>query len=114
MLYIQGLNRDNINFNNFINNYSLKACSAGMSKNKKILNYIYRHETLGHLSYINYFLLSNLLYKSVLDFDILDCAYNFSDHNPVFVRLTLTLGSRVKTSLPTSNISNCGPVHCHL
>ena len=24
------------------------------------------------------------------------------------------LGSRVKTSLPTSNISNCGPVHRHL
>ena len=42
-----------------------------MSQNKNILNYTYRHETLGHLSYIDYFLLSDLLYKYVLDFDIL-------------------------------------------
>ena len=54
---IQRVNQDNINLNlnNFINNYSLKACSAGMSKNKNILNYTYRHETLDHLSYIDYF-----------------------------------------------------------
>ena len=69
----------------FMSDWSLEACSSLLSRKKNVIDYTYKHESLGHTSYIDYFLISSKMMCNVYDFDILDSAINMSDHNPVTI-----------------------------
>ena len=79
-------------FVKFMRDYGLISTHEVIPSN---MNYTYCHESLQHFSYIDYFLIANALKDRLLDFKILDLAYNFSDHNPLFVEIAckLTLGA---------------------
>ena len=71
------------------------------STNKDIVNYTYKHDTLGHFSYIDYFMVSTDLVKDVHNFDIIDNALNLSDHNPISILLSLTVDN-----IPSDTVSS--------
>ena len=83
----KSLERDNVNLFNFIKDNKLVACGAQLTKNKYLIDYTYVHDTLGHYSHIDYILVSEDLFPSVVDYDLFDCAYNLSYHVPCTIRV---------------------------
>ena len=81
--------RSAIYINAFMNNHGLVACNNSVSKNKNALKFTYSHSTLNCSSYIDYFLVSSTLIKSINDFDVIDLALNASDHNPIWLDLEM-------------------------
>lgn len=73
-------------FKYIIIDYNLMCCD---NKVYGLINYTYCHETLNHKSWIDQIFISNSLYNSSVDCDIIDCGENLSDHLPI--RCTLKL-----------------------
>ena len=74
--------------NQFMCKYDLEAVQSHVSSNVNIVNYTYRHKTLGFESYIDYFILNKNLVCNILDFDIIDCGSNLADHNSVILEVS--------------------------
>ena len=81
-----------------MSDWSLEACTSLLSSKKDVINYTYKHDTLGQTSYIDYFLLSSKLFCNICDFDIFDSPspVNMSDHNPVII--SINLGNQYSSS----------------
>ena len=73
--------------NQFMCKYNLEPVKSDLSSYVKIVNYTYRHKTLGFQSYIDYFIINANLNCTVFGFDIIDCGANLSDHNPVMLEV---------------------------
>jgi len=68
----------------FLKENNLIRCDLASTSN---INYTYANEPLNHLSKLDYFVAEGIC---TMDFDILDCDNNFSDHLPIIVRCLLT------------------------
>ena len=69
-----------------INNFMLHnniVLGSKVHSSQDLINYTYCHNTLGHFSYIDYFLVSSDIVYKIQKFDIIDDALNLSDHNPI-------------------------------
>jgi len=94
--------------NKFMRKYNLEAIKSNVSSNVNIVDFTYRHKTLGFQSYIDYFILDKKLICNVLDFNIIDCGSNLSDHNPVILEISrhiLELNNRLNNKTDTPKIS---------
>jgi len=92
--------------NKFLCDYNLEVIRSGVSLNVNICNFTYRHDTQQVQSYIDYFINDKHLMKSVIDFDIIDCGSNLSDHNHIVLKVSgygLKLLSTVQTKGATLN-----------
>jgi len=79
---------------------------SSVSLNVNICNFTYLYDTQQVQSYIGYFIINKNLMDSVLDFDIIDCGSNLSDHNPIVLKVScigLKLQSTVRTKCATVN-----------
>ena len=83
--------------------HDLMLCTRALFTNRLILDYSYKHESLGQFSLIDYFMTGVDILNDIKDFDIVDNALNLSDHNPIIVSLTFDT-----LSLP---INIAPPVH---
>jgi len=90
-------------YSKFISDYNLVSTHAIIPSN---LSYTYCHETLQHYSYIDYFLIDDVLKDDLEDFKILDLADNFSDHNGIYMKLSCKIS--VKSHLDNKNEVTCG------
>ena len=69
------------------------------------VNYTYKHPSLDHRSWIDWFLVSDSLRDSIVNFDILDDPLNLSDHLPVELELKLAIAD------PTLNVHSAEMIH---
>lgn len=75
--------------NKFSDNYNLDICSNKLSSNKDIIDYTFFHETLKRYSYIDYFLVSKSVFDKITNYDIVESAFNLSDHHPVMLQMNV-------------------------
>jgi len=76
-------------YRNFFKTFNLSICDNKLSKNANILSYTFFQETLNRFSYIDYFIVSSSLLSQIVNFDVIDCAFNLSDHNPIMLEIQL-------------------------
>ena len=58
------------------------------------------HETQGHFSYIDYIFVSRDIAAELEEFKVLDLAYNFSDHLPIYAKLSLPIHTVITMNKP--------------
>ena len=73
----------------FKNLFSLIECSTVHMPRQVI--YTYKHPSLDNKSWIDWFIVSDSLRDSIVNFDILDDPLNLSDHLPVELELKLVI-----------------------
>ena len=81
--------------NKFITENNLTVCSKSKLYDPNECHFTYHHDTLGHFSYIDYFILSCDLDDVVLKFNILVDSLNLSDHNPIRIDLSVSALDKV-------------------
>jgi len=74
----------------FMTDFKLILCNDVIKPN---CDYTYIHESQQHLSYVDYFLISDDIVGDVIEFQILDDMVNMSDHLPIFMSLRLSLNT---------------------
>ena len=70
----------------YIAKYDLIPCNNIINSN---LNFTYFHETLQCSSYIDFICISKCIDTDLVEFKVLDLAYNLSDHHPVLARISI-------------------------
>ena len=63
-------------------------------------------------SYIDYIMVSNKVIEQVQDFDIIDCALNLSDHNPILIKMFLEFDVINRINEQESTTNNESIKHC--
>ena len=71
------------NINDFVDQYKLLVCNCVDEDSTDSINYTYFHESLGHYSRLDYFLISTCLADKVVSSKITDNVLNMSDHLPL-------------------------------
>ena len=84
----------------FVNSFRLIECSTVCSP--RSVDYTYKHPSLGHSSWIDWLLVSYNLRDSIVNFDIVDCPLNLSDHLPVSLEIKLAVVPNNNTSTNNS------------
>ena len=85
--------------------HDLMLCTCALSSNLDIIDYTYKHETLGHYSLIDYFMVNVDMMHDIKNYDIVDNALNLSDHNPITISLCWNIDINLLCNDPQSNPS---------
>jgi len=87
--------------NEFVIRNKLHICDC--SSANPTMNYTYIHETLGHCSRLDYFIVSNNLIDKVVSATITDFAMNSSDHIPIILEIDIIDGRTIPVVDNTSS-----------
>ena len=73
-------------FHRFFVKFKIVPCNNFIASNS---TFTYCHESLQHFSYIDFICISSVISGNLLEFKVLDLAFNLSDHCPVYARLAV-------------------------